>query len=205
MKRRIRQNTGEALLIYTVLATPICPSTHTRATHICTHTHICAHNHATHTTFSYATGARNQHPFQDRDIRSEVTTLFRRSRHQERGDDTLSKIKTSGARCWHQQPNQTTKPKSSTGTCAVTSGLSSVDAFILTPTPVYTYRCLHLARQTSIHWHHPGHPAHWVRCLTAISVPMSMPKTKHSIISLFALWIQLLSDNSLSILNYSPH
>ena len=92
-----------ALLIYTVLATPIHPPTHIRATHICTHTHICAHNHATHTTFSYATGARNRHAFQDRDIRIEVTTLFPRSRHPERGDDTLSKIETSGARCQHQQ------------------------------------------------------------------------------------------------------
>jgi len=83
MKRRRRENTGDALLIYTVLATPIPPPIHTRATHICTHTHICAHNHATHTTFSYATGARNRHPFQDQDIRSEVTTLFPRSRHLE--------------------------------------------------------------------------------------------------------------------------
>jgi len=120
MKRRRRENTGDALLIYTVLATPIRPPTHTRATHIFTHTHICTHNHATPTTFSYATGARNRHPFQDRDIWSEVTTLFPRSRHPERGDDTLSKIETSGARCRHQQRNQTTKPNSSTGTCAVT-------------------------------------------------------------------------------------
>ena len=109
-----------ALLIYTVLATPIRPPTHTRATHKCTHTHICAHNHATHRTFSNATGARDQHPFQDRDIRSEVTTLFPRSRHPERGDDTLSKIETSGARCRHQQQNQTTKPKSSARTYAMT-------------------------------------------------------------------------------------
>jgi len=122
MKRRRRQNTGDALLIYTVLAIPIRPPTHTRATHICTHTHICAHNHATHTTFSYTTGARNRHPFQHRDIRSEVTKLFPRSRHPERSDDTLSKVKTSGARCRHQQRNQTTKPKSSAWTCTVTGG-----------------------------------------------------------------------------------
>jgi len=34
--------------------------------------------------------------------------------------NTLSKIETSTARCWHQQRNKTTKPKSSAGTCAVT-------------------------------------------------------------------------------------
>ena len=49
-----------------------------------------------------------------------MTTLFPRSRHPERGDDTLSKIETFGARCRHQQRNQTTKPKSSAGTCAET-------------------------------------------------------------------------------------
>jgi len=52
-----------------------------------------------------------------------VTTLFPRSRHPERDDDTLSKIETSGARCRHQQRNQTTKPKSSAGTYAVTKNL----------------------------------------------------------------------------------
>jgi len=133
MKRRRRQNTRDALLIYTVLATSIRPPTHTCATHICTPTHICAHNHATHTTFSCATWARNRHPFQDRDIRIEVTTLFPRSRHPERGNNTLSKIETSRARCRHQQRNQTTKPKSSSGSCAVTTGRPLSRADVVKP------------------------------------------------------------------------
>ena len=50
------------------------------------------------------------------------------------------------------------------------------------PTTMYTYRRLHPARQTSIPSAPPNPPSPPVRCLTAISVPMPMPKTKHSMI-----------------------
>jgi len=48
-------------------------------------------------------------------------------------------------------------------------------------------------------------PAPPSQCQAAISVPMPMPKTKHSVASLFAPRAQLPSDDSLSFPNYSLH
>jgi len=107
MKRRRRQNTGDSPpYLHSSRNSHTSSYSYSRDSHTYSYSHMCSQP-----CNSYNLLLCNRHP---------EPTPFPRSTHLERGDDTLSKIETSGARCRYQPRNQTTNPKLSAGTCTVT-------------------------------------------------------------------------------------